>query len=147
MPRYFSTPLTQLPGMSYSHEIRLHREGFDNLENLLRLDAIDLASRTGFSYRQLVQWKRQALLLVRMGKGYHAFWRATGISSWDELVAFLERASAAGSPADACEALIQTVAPGLRGKLRILCALAVVSPSAGGARVGFKPDGPEQTDA
>ena len=145
--RYFSTPLTQLPGMSYSHEIRLHREGFDNVENLLRLDAIDLASRTGFSYRQLIQWKRQALLLVRMGTDYHAFWRATGISSWDELVAFLKHTSAAGSPNDACEPLLQAVAPGLRGKLRILCALAVVSPSVGRARVGFKPDGPELTDA
>lgn len=145
--RYFSTPLTQLPGMSYSHEIRLHREGFDNVENLLRLDAINLASRTGFSYRQLIQWKRQALLMVWLGADYHAFRQATGISSWDELVDFLNRPSSSGAPTDACELLVKAVSPALRDKLRIVCTMVAVSPSPAEARIGFKPDGLEETDA
>lgn len=144
--RYFSTPLTQLPGMSYSHEIRLHREGFDNVENLLRLDAINLAIRTGFSYRQLVQWKSQALLLVRMGTDYHRFWQATGISSWDELADFLTRPAAAGVSADACETLSKAIAPDLRDKVRILCAMVAAGPDSAEAVAGYKPDLPEKTD-
>jgi len=30
--REFVTPLTDLPGMNYDHEIRLNREGYDNIE-------------------------------------------------------------------------------------------------------------------
>ncbi|MFO7497362.1 MAG: hypothetical protein R6X05_17175 [Desulfobacterales bacterium] len=145
--RYFSTPLTKLPGMSYSHEIQLHREGFDNVENLLRLDAINLAIRTGFSYRQLIQWKRQALLLVHLGADYHHFWQATGISSWDELADFLNRPNGSVAPADACEPLMKAVAPALRDKLRILCAMVAISPVPAEARIGFKPDGLENSDA
>ena len=59
---YRALPLSMLAGMSYSHELRLEREGFDNIENLSSADAVDLAVRTCFSYGQLKQWIDQAWL-------------------------------------------------------------------------------------
>lgn len=57
---YRALPLSMLAGMSYAHELRLEREGFDNVENLSNADAVDLAIRTRFSYVQLQQWIDQA---------------------------------------------------------------------------------------
>ena len=37
-------PLSMLGGMSYAHELRLEREGFDNIENLSNADPVDLAA-------------------------------------------------------------------------------------------------------
>ncbi len=76
-----------LHGMSFAHEIRLRREGFDNVENLAHADAIDLAVRCGFPYTQLREWIDQAWLRGRLGEDYDAFWKYTGIGSGDELTA------------------------------------------------------------
>jgi hypothetical protein len=102
-PTYSSTPLSALSGMSYAHEIRLLREGFDSLENLSHADALDLAVRTGFSYRQVSQWVGEAWLRLHMGEEYGAFAAKTGIVSRDDLWAFVqewEKEERKGRPAD-----------------------------------------------
>ena len=89
---YRALPLSMLAGMSYSHELRLEREGFDNIENLSNADAVDLAVRTYFSYGQLKQWIDQAWLAAHLREDYPDFVRRTGIGSSDELRAFYPRA-------------------------------------------------------
>jgi hypothetical protein len=86
---YRALPLSMLAGMSYSHELRLEREGFDNIENLSNADAVDLAVRTYFSYGQLKQWIDQAWLAAHLREDYPDFVRRTGIGSSEELRRFL----------------------------------------------------------
>ena len=86
---YRALPLSMLAGMSYTHELRLEREGFDNVENLSHADAVDLAVRTCFSYIQLKQWIDQAWLAARLREDYHSFVWRTGIASSEELRWFL----------------------------------------------------------
>ncbi len=85
---YRALPLSMLAGMSYTHELRLEREGFDNLENLSNADAVDLAVRTCFSYTQLKQWIDQAWLAAHLREDYPDFVRRTGITSSEELRCF-----------------------------------------------------------
>ncbi len=86
---YRALPLSMLAGMSYTHELRLEREGFDNVENLSTADAVDLAVRTYFSYTQLQQWIDQAWLAAHLREDYPDFVRRTGISTSEELRCFL----------------------------------------------------------
>lgn len=86
---YRALPLSMLAGMSYTHELRLEREGFDNVENLSTADAVDLAVRTCFSYTQLQQWIDQAWLAAHLREDYPAFVSRTGISTSEELRCFL----------------------------------------------------------
>jgi hypothetical protein len=86
---YRALPLSILAGMSYTHELRLEREGFDNVENLSHADAVDLAVRTCFSYIQLKQWIGQAWLAARLREDYPSFVQRTGIESSEELRWFL----------------------------------------------------------
>ncbi len=86
---YRALPLSMLAGMSYTHELRLEREGFDNVENLSTADAVDLAVRTCFSYTQLQQWIDQAWLAAHLREDYPDFVRRTGISTSEELRCFL----------------------------------------------------------
>jgi hypothetical protein len=87
---YNSTSLSVLPGMSIAHEVRLGREGFDNMENLSHADTLDLAVRTGFSFRQLRNWIGQAWLRLHLGSDFEAFERQTGLTSRAELQEFLQ---------------------------------------------------------
>lgn len=80
-----TTALSELSGVSYLHEVRLRREGIDNVENLAEASAMDLALRTGFGYRQLEQWISEAWLQTHLGGHYDAFVEATGISALSEL--------------------------------------------------------------
>lgn len=82
---YKSTNLTHLSGMSYQHELRLNREGFDNVENFATADVVDLTIRTGFSYQQLCDWRSQAKLMVFLGSDYETFRQATSIDSVEHL--------------------------------------------------------------
>lgn len=82
---YTSTPLSALQGMSYAHEVRLGREGFDNVENLSHADTLDLAVRTGFSYRQLRHWIGQAWLMTHLGQRFANFTTRTSITTRHEL--------------------------------------------------------------
>lgn len=82
---YSSTNLTHLIGMSYQKELRLNREGFDNVENFVTADVIDLTIRTGFSYQQLCDWRSQAELIAFLGSDYDKFRQATSIDSVEHL--------------------------------------------------------------
>lgn len=86
---YRALPLSMLSGMSYAHELRLEREGYDNIENLSNADAVDLAVRTCFSYGQSKQWIDQAWLAAHLREDYPEFVRRTGITNSDELQHFL----------------------------------------------------------
>jgi hypothetical protein len=87
---YNGTSLSVLQGMSFAHEVRLDREGFDNVENLSHADTLDLAVRTGFSYRQLRHWIGQAWLRTHLGRDYQAFFDTTGLSSRHEVEQVVE---------------------------------------------------------
>jgi hypothetical protein len=86
---YRALPLSMLAGMSYAHELRLEREGFDNIENFSTADPVSLAVRTGFGYRQLARWISEAWLATHLRDDYPEFVRCTGVTSGDELKAFL----------------------------------------------------------
>lgn len=87
---YRELPLSSLAGISHAHETRLEREGFDNIENLSHADAVDLAIRTGFGYKQLAQWIDEAWLAAHLREDYQDFVKRTGITSREELKLFFD---------------------------------------------------------
>ena len=101
---YRALPLSMLGGMSYSHELRLEREGFDNIENLSNADPVDLAIRTCFSYSQLKQWIDQAWLASHLREDYPGFAQRTGITNSEELHCFFSTCDA--SHTDGVEQLL-----------------------------------------
>ena len=121
-PTYSSTPLSALSGMSYAHEVRLGREGYDTLENLSHADALDLAVRTGFSYRQLSHWVGEAWLRLHLGDDYPAFAAKTGIVSRADLWAFLQEWELTKRPGRPAEFLGAGGAPWVL-KIDAVCAL------------------------
>lgn len=116
---YRSAELSSLPGMSYSHELRLRREGFDNVENLSHANACDLAVRTGFSYCQLEHWKGQAWLYAHLRGDYDEFVRMTGITSRRELMVCLDAWSR-----ERTDPTAEGVSHELRDKVRVVSTLA-----------------------
>ncbi|MDH5480135.1 MAG: hypothetical protein OEX11_05180 [Nitrosomonas sp.] len=88
---YRSLPLSILSGMSYSHELRLTREGFDNIENLSKAEPVDLAIRTYFSYDQSKQWIGESWLAMHLREDYPHFVICTGILSREDLQYFLSK--------------------------------------------------------
>lgn len=121
---YESTPLTALPGISYQHEVRLGREGIDNVENLSHASAIDFALRTGFGYKQLDHWISHAWLRTHMGEDYGDFARGTGITSRSELRELLDGWDQASASQTAQELLKKGVDEKMHAKVDILCASA-----------------------
>jgi hypothetical protein len=101
---YRALPLSMLAGMSYSHELRLEREGFDNIENLSNADPVDLAIRTCFSYSQLKQWIDQAWLASHLREDYSGFAQRTGLTNSEELHCFFSTCDA--SHTDGVEQLL-----------------------------------------
>jgi hypothetical protein len=101
---YRALPLSMLAGMSYAHELRLEREGFDNIENLSNADPVDLAIRTCFSYSQLKQWIDQAWLASHLREDYPGFAQRTGITNSEELHCFFS--TCAASHSDGVEQLL-----------------------------------------
>jgi len=101
---YRALPLSMLAGMSYSHELRLEREGFDNIENLSNADPVDLAIRTCFSYSQLKQWIDQAWLASHLREDYPGFAQRTGLTNSEELHCFFSTCEA--SHTDGVEQLL-----------------------------------------
>jgi hypothetical protein len=125
LPRvhYEAVPLSVLPGMSYAHEARLDREGFDNAQNLSHANAIDLAIRTGFSFGQLVAWIDAAWLATHLGEDYAGFVAITGVTGRQDL-----QALAAWLSQDGALDLLLPEKPhddrlALRRKLRVILAL------------------------
>ncbi len=116
--KYSGTPLAQLAGMSGDHEVTLDREGFDNVENLSHARPIELALRTGFSYRQLRQWVEEARLRLQLGGDYEEFFACTGVRTAEELVAYWD-----ADPITAAKHLQEIVTPIIFGKLAIIVPL------------------------
>ena len=111
--------LSRLPGMSYAHQTRLMREGYDNVENLSNARPFDLVLLTGFSYRQIRQWLGQAWLCMHLHElDYDDFAKRTGITSADELLLFVEANASA-------EVLLNMATDNkYPGKITVLCELA-----------------------
>jgi hypothetical protein len=115
--------LSKLPGMSYQHEMRLFREGYDNVENLANARPYDLVLLTGFSYRQVRQWIAQAWLCAHLGEqDYEDFCARTGITSADELAQFIER-KAPGAQVNPEAYLSAATQERYPHKISVLCAL------------------------
>jgi hypothetical protein len=109
--------------MSYQHEMRLFREGYDNVENLANARPYDLVLLTGFSYRQVRQWIAQAWLCAHLGEqDYEDFCARTGITSADELAQFIER-KAPGAQVNPEAYLSAATQERYPHKISVLCAL------------------------
>jgi hypothetical protein len=122
-------PLSMLAGMSYSHEVRLEREGFDNVENFSVADPAQLALRTGFGYRQLAQWVGEAWLVSHLRDDYPEFVRATGITSRDELKQFFSQWDVArGDAVDQLAKGIQDPATSQRMNMKVAALRTLLSP-------------------
>jgi hypothetical protein len=106
--------------MSSDHEVRLDREGFDNLENLSHARPIDLAVRTGFSYRQLKQWVEEARLRLQLAEDFEEFADRTGIRTAEELVTYWQV-----DPDVATKHLQEIVSPKIFGKLTVVIPLLI----------------------
>ncbi len=120
---YKSKELSSLPGMSYAHELRLVREGFDNVENLSHGNAMDLAVRTGFSYCQLQQWIGQAWLCAHLGEHYDAFAESTGLAGRQDLQEFIKKWQQEGKSPEATFAYVANGNKELELKLNALYSL------------------------
>jgi len=80
-----STSLSELSGMSYEHEVRLKRQGYDSVENVAEANLVEMAVRTGFSYGQLRTWAGEAWLYVRFGRAdFPKLVQLTGIRTADQ---------------------------------------------------------------
>ena len=117
--KYTATDLSQLPGMSFAHEVRLEREGYDNVENLTHADAVELAVRTGFGYKQLQQWISQATLMQQLGEDYRDFTVATGLTSIADIQKFFDNWQQQGHDQEPHEILMEAM-PDARHKIRII---------------------------
>lgn len=121
---YASTSLTALGGMSYSHELRLQSEGYDNIDNLAHADPLDLALRTGFAYQQLRQWIGESILRIQLGRDFDAFRAATGIHTSHDFAGFVARWDTQEGE-DAYDYLAKATGRAFDAKLRIAGALLV----------------------
>ena len=125
LPRYAS-PLRDLPGISYAHQTRLTREGFDNIENLASASAIDLALRTGFSFQQLTKWISQAQLHGYLREDYHLFIDRTGINNLEDFISYWHSSIQADTGTDPASTLIAAIhieEHSINGKIDILGSL------------------------
>jgi len=61
-------PLQTIQGINIWKEYRLEEEGIENVQNLATADIIDLAIKTHFNLRTLLDWIDQAILLDRFGE-------------------------------------------------------------------------------
>jgi hypothetical protein len=119
--KYQAIPLSKLPGMSYAHETRLIREGYDNVENLATVRPLDLVLRTGFTHRQVRQWIAQAWLHGHLREDYEDFVKQTGITSADELVEFLDKGNVGSATPEEC--LSTATGDRYKHKIAALCRL------------------------
>jgi hypothetical protein len=122
-----SKPLSALSGVSPEHEMRLRREGYDNVDNLAQADAIGLAVRTGCGYKQIKEWIGQAWLWSHMGDDYEAFRSRTGIGSTDDFVRFVTSWRAGKETVDVYSFLESACEAKCRTKIRVIGELLVPS--------------------
>ncbi len=75
----------------FQHEVRLKREGYDNVENIAEANPIEMAVRTGFSYSQLKSWVGEAWLRTQFGLDYNTLFRDTGVRTAYQLKLFKDK--------------------------------------------------------
>ena len=66
-PKVSELPLQMVEGINIWREFRLEEEGIEGVQNLATADVIDLAVKTHFNIRTLIDWIDQAILLDRLG--------------------------------------------------------------------------------
>ncbi len=136
---YNTTAISQLPGLGPADEVRLEREGYDNLEDLGSADALDLAIRTGLSYRQLRLWIDQVWLRLHLGADFDAFHQATGITGRRDLAAFLAAWKSEQRPGSPAEYLAQGLDPRFAVKLEVILSILPDTPATGSTAAGRQP--------
>lgn len=65
-PKQDDLPLQMVRGINIWKEYRLEEEGIENVQNMATADAVDLAVRTHYSARTLIDWIDQAIVLARL---------------------------------------------------------------------------------
>jgi hypothetical protein len=122
---YGSTSLRLVSGMSDLHAARMEREGCDNVENLATCEPLELAIRTGFSYRQVRTWIGEACLRTELTVDFEAFVAATGIRTHSQLLAFSRKWAAEEHDEPAAAFLARAAGkPELAGKLTAILMIA-----------------------
>jgi hypothetical protein len=122
---YGSTSLRLVSGMSDLHAGRMEREGCDNVENLATCDPLELAIRTGFSYRQVRMWIGEACLRTALTVDFELFVATTGVRTHGELLAFAQKWQAEVHDEPAATFLARTAGkPELAGKLTAILMIA-----------------------
>jgi len=65
-PRSEDLPLQMVNGINLWKAYRLEEEGIENVQNLATADVTELAVRTHYNFRTLIDWIDQSLLLIRL---------------------------------------------------------------------------------
>lgn len=65
-PKQDDLPLQMIKGIDIWKEYRLEEEGIENTQNLATADVLELAVKTHYSFRTLIDWIDQAMLLSRL---------------------------------------------------------------------------------
>ncbi|HEY6181995.1 MAG TPA: hypothetical protein VIW67_07105 [Terriglobales bacterium] len=65
-PKQDDLPLQMIRGIDIWKEYRLEEEGIENVQNLATADVVELAVRTHYNFRTLIDWVDQAILLSRL---------------------------------------------------------------------------------
>lgn len=65
-PKQEDLPLQMVRGIDIWKENRLEEEGIENVQNLATADVVTLAVKTRFSFRTLIDWIDQSIMLTRL---------------------------------------------------------------------------------
>lgn len=65
-PKQDDLPLQMVKGINIWKAYRLEEEGVENVQNLATADVVDLAVRTHYSARTLIDWIDQSIMLARL---------------------------------------------------------------------------------
>lgn len=65
-PKQVDLPLQMVRGITIWKEYRLEEESIENVQNLATADVVDLAVRTHYNARTLIDWIDQAIVLARL---------------------------------------------------------------------------------
>ena len=65
-PKQNDLPLQMVRGINIWKEYRLEEEGIENVQNLATADVVELAVKTHYNFRTLIDWVDQSILLARL---------------------------------------------------------------------------------
>ena len=65
-PKQNDLPLQMVRGINIWKEYRLEEEGVENVQNLATADVVELAVKTHYNFRTLIDWIDQSILLARL---------------------------------------------------------------------------------